>query len=69
MLDIVEKTVMYSNTLFALQEGVFALWKVDARGRAQYDPIVRHKLGPAVTTCIAKPGDGSSPDLRYTTMV
>uniref|UniRef100_H2Z464 Uncharacterized protein n=1 Tax=Ciona savignyi TaxID=51511 RepID=H2Z464_CIOSA len=39
-----------------LAKGVFAVWKADARGRVQHNPLCRHDLGPAIVDCVAKPG-------------
>nr|CAB3255295.1 intraflagellar transport protein 140 homolog [Phallusia mammillata] len=45
------------------KEGVFAVWKCDARGRVQHDPLSRHDLGPAVTDCIVRPGPHGAGDI------
>lgn len=51
--------------VFNFQEGVFAVWKCDARGRVQHDPLSRHDLGPAVTDCVARPGQRGGGDLDF----
>ncbi|XP_078482947.1 intraflagellar transport protein 140 homolog [Ciona intestinalis] len=38
------------------KEGVFAVWKADARGRVQHNPLCRHDLGASVVDCVVKQG-------------
>jgi len=51
---------------FFLQDGVFACWKVDGRGRLQHDPLYCIEFDSKITDCICRPGPAGSgdPDLR-----
>ncbi|KAL4622724.1 hypothetical protein GN956_G19824 [Arapaima gigas] len=54
-VTVLEWSSSGSRLLTGDQTGLLVLWKVDARGRVQGPPLVKHTYGKALTCCLFRP--------------